>query len=255
LQLPEDVAALVLRFLDATDVVRASTVAQAWRAGAASGWESRCEDLWRGKVCVPHRFRDAAQKTAIEYFGSIRDATRCRFASAKELCEQHFHFRFRRGAGNVFWAGFSAGEVPMYRRFTEDGQLQSRPPPEASTPGHPAHSPFAVAPATDPLETDPEFSSVALSVRWKFTQSKHGRRGQYIMLNSWPSYTTRRNVDDWGWVLESDWVLYRSCCPETVAMGPAWLSSDGTDDDDSGLESAMGSDFSESDAQSDGDWE
>jgi len=49
------------------------------------------------------------------------------------------------------------------------------------------------------------------------------------MLNSWPSYTIRRSKEDWGWVLESEWVRYRTCCPATLAMGPEWLDSDGDD--------------------------
>ena len=70
------------------------------------------------------------------------------------------------------------------------------------------------------------------AIRWRFTQSKHGARGQFVQLNRWPSYRVSRCPEDWGWVLESDWVRYRSCCPETVGLGDQWFGGDREEADD-----------------------
>jgi len=122
----------------------------------------------------------------------------------------------------------------MYRRFLVDGTLTHQPPSSPSPselaegaselPASPLNALFAVAPSFDPLEDDEELRALLPHISWAFTKSRNGRRGQFIRLNRWPSYAVSRSAKDWGWVLDSDWVVYRSCCPETVAKGPTWLA-------------------------------
>jgi hypothetical protein len=155
----------------------------------------------------------------------------------------------------------------MYRRFVADGSLAHRPPTEdeltaglaaagaAAADAAPAPSlaaaaaararlafrrSFAVAPDVDALEDDPEIQAFASAIRWRFTKSRNGVRGQFVQLNRWPSYVVSRCREDWGWVLESGWVRYQSCGPETVGLGDQWLGGDveeGSDaDEDVGTE-------------------
>ena len=46
------------------------------------------------------------------------------------------------------------------------------------------------------------------AIKWRFTKSRQGVRGQFIKLNSWPSSKPMRNPENWGWLLHNDWVVY-----------------------------------------------
>jgi hypothetical protein len=140
----------------------------------------------------------------------------------------------------------------MYRRFLVDGHLTHLPSslPLGQSVATPLNETYAVAPDFDPLEDDPELKSFIPSITWTFTKSRKGKRGQFVRLNRWPSYTTSRSADDWGWVLNSDWVVYRSCCPATVARGREWTGcgprgGDGGERSSSSSEDLSGSDEDE----------
>jgi len=151
--------------------------------------------------------------------------------------------------------------VPMYRRFLPDGTFAHKPPSSlgslplgdaaASSSTEPCPSStraaqaaqaasarlehrvsFAVAPLLDALEDDPEIQEFIPPITWRFTKSRNGKRGQFIQVNRWPAYTITRCPNDWSWVLESDWVRYRSCSPQTLGLGDGWLGGDPVLDDD-----------------------
>ena len=236
--LPEDCVRAVLPFLSPVDLLRLCSADRSHTLGSGCGsmaleWRDRCVALWCGKVCVTVHQPPSSDangggtpQTAIrDYFGAIRDSKRVTFHSAAELCAQHFHFRFKVGAGE-YWhgrnhAGQSEPYAPMYRRFLMDGRMCSQPPAhsaEGDGGEHEKYLAYTVAPMVsflsrlpqddqidpqrfskfdasyiyhahgwwsqlDPLESDPELSEIAMKIRWRFTATKGGRRGQFIMLN------------------------------------------------------------------------
>ena len=270
--LPREVLYVIFDFCDVDTIAKsAALVEKQWKDEALSvqRWVQLCHMLWKEKAYVPRCF--LGDPSIKSYFLSIKDSKRSRFLSTEELCLQHFHFRFRRAAGE-YWCDRDpallppsaiSNCIPMYRRFTAAGLLSHLPP--ARPPirsmrearemerGHHIDR-FALAPDFDPLESDPEIQSFIPIIRWRWTKTRNGRRGQFIKLNSWPSYTVRRNsiemnggclpgcqsgttevdqncgCDDWGWTLSSEWVKMRTCCASTVERRPVWLTDDDEDE-------------------------
>ena len=232
LELPCEILDHALFFcLPVTVAACASKVCRTWRdvALGMERWEALCCELWRQKTYVPRRFLN--NPSAASYFESILDARRTHFESADELCQQHFHFRFSEGAGEYWYARDPAffhpelnpDAIPMYRRFMPSAELSHLPPEEApvddgsgvSGGGGGEQNGFARGPAIDPLESDPEIQSFVPSIRWRFTKSRDGRRGQFIKLNNWPSYVITRNS------LKANGGCLRGCAAATDASGEA----------------------------------
>jgi hypothetical protein len=232
--IPDDQLAAVASMLGPIDILNLRASCSSWRVVTElpDYWESHCRTLWSDKAYVPLIFKQSSPKSFKTYFESIYDSRRLKFDGEEELCQQHFHFRFKLAAGD-FWASRDTsfyGGIPMYRRFLLDGRLSHLPPEDVTAPSCSTFNPYAVAPAKDALESDPEISSFIPSITWKFTKSQYGRPGQFIQLNRWPSYVITRALD-WGWCLESEWVKYRSCSPETLGLGPEWMSENDDDND------------------------
>ena len=55
------------------------------------------------------------------------------------------------------------------------------------------------------------------------SQSKEGRRGQFVKVNNWPAYTITRCPEDWGWVMENEWVIYRSI--SSISTAKEWANA------------------------------
>ena len=107
--------------------------------------------------------------------------------------------------------------MPIYRRFLPDGLLSNEPPKPAIG----INAKYIVRPDFDFLYDDPEVREYIPVVRWKFTRSKMGRKGLFVKINNFPSLEVRR-TQDWGWELDGEWVLYRTCSPMTVECGEEW---------------------------------
>ena len=114
----------VADFLDSRDVLVLSSSSRSLRLNMTSSavWSPRCANLWKDKVCVPRNFLDDSEKNHLTFFGSKRDSKRAVFHGAEELCEQHFHFRFRLAAGDFWWGrdpslSGDPSARPMYKKF------------------------------------------------------------------------------------------------------------------------------------------
>ena len=75
----------------------------------------------------------------------------------------------------------------------------------------------------DFLYDDPEVRAFVPTIKWRFTKSKYGKKGQFVKVNSWPSLEISRREDDWGWELSQEWVKYRSCCRASASCSDEWL--------------------------------
>ena len=125
---------------------------------------------------------------------SVQDARRTHFADAAELCSLVFEFRFKPAAGD-YWYELNPSQ-PMLRQFCNDATIAPRG--------------SAARLQQDPLLTDPEIVAWLPPIRWRFTKSKLGRRGQFVQVNRWPSAVISRDVLTWAWRMESEWVTYDS---------------------------------------------
>lgn len=215
-QLPE---ALLLRLADLllqpADILALGPTCRRlrWLSRHPDLWVRRCRALWRDKVCVPAECLVAQDLRA--YFGSIHDSKRCAFHGVEELSRLHFHFFIREPSG-PYWLNLDpsrTGGVPMYRRFQADGSFGNTPPPPEAV----DYSPYIVGPDVDPIHTDPEVLAFLPELKWRLTKSRDGERGQFLKINHWPALQIYRTPEDWGWVLESEFIVYRTCSPATLA--------------------------------------
>ena len=224
-QLSEHVVGRVLEFCCPFTLLRFGSVCKEFAAFVRTNnyfphlWQYHCERLWVGKIYVPPVFLKSMNLRS--YFGSIRDSTRRVFYNVEEFAEQHFHFRFRLQAGQ-YWCRKDTSfrtenPMPIYRRFLPNGLLSNEPPNPATG----VNAKYIVRPDYDFLYDDPEVRAFIPVVRWKFTKSKMGRKGLFVKINNFPSLEVRR-TQDWGWELDGEWVIYRTCSPMTIACGAEW---------------------------------
>lgn len=204
-ELPSDLWERVFAQLDVRSLLRASEVCAHWKhvAGREPLWRGLCSRLWAGKAYVPKRFLDRAAAVGARkrYFESIADASRV-VIERDELCSLHWYFRFKRAAGShwirrdPYWAGSAARAVS----FAEDGSLRNHdgqledlrwafvPTPQAAAP---PSSGRAVAVGSGQLDFPPELA---------------------------------HRQPDWGWCLNSAWVVYSTTKMELASAAAHGLS-------------------------------
>ena len=179
-------------------------------------WEVRCRDLWRYKVPGAYRrYEDGSGSCRGmthrgRYLASVADAARTALTE-EELCGMAWAFRFK-GAAGEFWFDIdpywqSGGRDYMVRRFRPDGTVANPGPP-------------------DILDTYVRRSNFDL--RWRLTKWRRcGNRvlsGRYLNVNSsleeneYPSSVIERNREDWGWIMQNQWVAYVSPPPSIKRM-------------------------------------
>jgi len=193
-------------------------------------WEKICHELWKDKVYIP-RFILKQPRSLKTYFYSIKDSKRQFFLTEHELCEQHFHFRFRLQSGYYWYSkdpSFKEDDTPMYRSFNKDKTFNHAPPSSLNTIEHQQftlNKDYIKIPKFDFLIDDPEVvAHLPSSIKWKMTKSKNGKKGQFIKVNQWPSLHVTRNTDtDWGWTLEEEWVKYQTCSPSTLSKSRIFM--------------------------------
>ena len=201
---PDDVVVVIMRHLGAPGAVALRSTSQRLLrlADSDSVWVPLLQALWEGKVYVPLWLREWRADPAIDarraYILSLQDARRAQYTSGEELCSLVFEFCFKEEAGE-YWTSKDPShraEPPMLRQFCDDATIAPR--------GGPARL------ARDPLISDPEILDWLPEIRWRFTKSQHGSRGQYVQVNRWPSAAISRDPHTWAWRMESQWVTYTS---------------------------------------------
>ena len=159
------------------------------------------------RICDPK----SSEVSPKVYFKLLQDANRTRFQDAEELGSLHFHFRYKAAAGPQITSLDPShnGEIPpMYRRFYADGTMSIHPDSSADR-----HLWAVGTRGPDPFGEEVE------CLRWKFG----GQKMQHIKVGHYPPLRIARNPVDWGFVLESDWMVFRTCCMETATLDPEWL--------------------------------
>jgi hypothetical protein len=247
-----DVQYIIIQFLSPADLIPFSTCDtyrfQQIRTNKIYPklWKALCHDLWKDKVYVP-RFILKEEPSLKTYFHSIKDSKRQTFLDENELCEQHFHFRFRLQAGYYWYSkdsSFIKGDTPMYRYFKKSTHTFGHvPPPSLLTSAE--HQKFTLnkdyikISNFDFLVDDPNVvAHLPPTVKWRITKSKLGKKGQFIKVNQWPSLYIKRNTStDWGWTLEEDWVKYQTCSPASLSKSREFMYDpipeyDSDDDDE-----------------------
>eukprot|EP00937_MAST-01D_sp_MAST-1D-sp2_P005162 g5162.t1 len=190
----------VLGFLDARSVCQVSAVANRLAAAAGSDvlWRPLLGRLWLGKVNRMPPSLVNGRRLHLAFRDSVIDSRRAQLHGAQELCSLVFAFRFKQEAGE-FWHSrdpSSRGLPAMWRQFRPDGTIVSRG--------------GAARKRHDFLLHDEEVLAYLPPIRWRFTKSQNGVRGQFVQVNRWPSYSITRGAHDWRWHLESCWVTYDS---------------------------------------------
>ena len=207
--LPDGCWTYALGFLSAADLHGARRLDRRLRNLCATTdsflWRQHCARLWEGKVDNAVRpFRDnVALSWRQKYILSLQDSRRTKITAA-ELCGWTWAFRFKEAVGHDFLAldeywdilpPFRIGTTVMVRRF-ETGAEQL-----VVNPGR-----------RDPLDRWADM--IDLTIRWRITKSRNGRRGQFLKLNNWPSGGFERNMQNWGWLIHNEWTAY--CSPPTL---------------------------------------
>mmetsp|Transcript_27631 Transcript_27631/g.62201 ORF Transcript_27631/g.62201 Transcript_27631/m.62201 type:complete len:363 (+) Transcript_27631:55-1143(+) len=201
---------LLLGFLPAADVAATATAGRRFRSVGLcpAVWESLCSSLWRGRA-VLRRFDELRRSDPREaYKQSLADSRRTTISKG-ELLSIEWSFRFKAAAGeswqrtDPWWQGQDATRV----RFKKNGRAC--------------------------FKRGPLFGSRPPVLRWRmvrFSNRTHqelirasgqagdedftafGTRGvrAEVMGREVPSYCVRRNKHNWGWTMESCWVVWSS---------------------------------------------
>jgi len=196
--LPYEIFTHVLSMLSPTDLRNCLLCCRAWRVAADDGhvWVVQCRQLWSDKIYVPETI-DAMRRTQpkLAYRESLIDAER-QTITAEELCTFDWFFRFKTNAG-ADWIRTDPwhNSRPATRvRFHRDGLVRIH---ADNYPNYPA-------------EELPAF--LRIERRWQFVSSvshRTGPAGFAVRVNQYPPYLVRR-FKNWGFVMESCWVLYVS---------------------------------------------
>mmetsp|Transcript_107705 Transcript_107705/g.300109 ORF Transcript_107705/g.300109 Transcript_107705/m.300109 type:complete len:355 (-) Transcript_107705:9-1073(-) len=177
---------------------------------AKSVWGPLCEQLWEGKD-VPERFvalRDGG-KPREAYRRSLEDSRRTRITPG-ELQRILWSFRFKAAAGeswqssDPWWQGQAATAVRFRAdgtaRFARGALFQDRPP-QIRWKLVRFHDSFLrmLNERANIAARDAPFSEFD-------SRGVHAR----VMGRDVPTYCVRRNLCNWGWIMESCWVVWTS---------------------------------------------
>lgn len=206
----DDSLTVWLSFLPVRDVARCAALNSRVLASALSNsvWDPFCEQLWRGKA-VLRKFVELRES------GNPREAFKQSLADSHrtvitkgELLSITWSFRFKASAGENWQSNdpWWIGEPATQARFQSDGSAR-----------------FARGKL---------FGQQPPILRWRFVRfseealsalnqesggavddfSAFGARGvrARVMGREVPTYCIRRNKRNWGWVMESCWVVWSS---------------------------------------------
>ena len=186
-------------------------------------WAPRCARLWRGKceaAVVPFRDAPAGKMThRVRYMRSRVDARRT-VITEDELCGLEWAFRFKEAVGEDF-----VDVDPYWQNsgFDERGEFHFVPQSNGGGGGGSTARCFMrrrflrknkLNLVVNPGDEDALGALVRgywgadYTIKWRFTKSRQGVRGQFVKLNHWPSSQPIRNRENWGWIIHNDWVVY-----------------------------------------------
>lgn len=218
----------LLIFLPVPDIARVATSCRRTAGHADSTlWRRLCERLWAGKLVAKHfrRMREAGEAKEA-YRQSLADSRRV-CITQQELTRARWSFRFKSTAGEAWqendpwWQGKDATQV----RFRPDGSacfkrgfgsgsshsicwrfVKMRSQFLQALEAHLRHIQAGGQP------DDPEFSCRLLTLDVEGQRPCFSHRGVRAKVSGRevPTYCVRRHPDNWGWVMESCWVLWTS---------------------------------------------
>jgi len=178
--LTPDLFHCVTQFLTNKEIIEAQTVSKDWNEllGRNCLWKPRLERLWEGKICIPEESRKLEEKRQyrLAFKTSTIDAQRTSI-SEEELTQLGWNFRFKRAAGfhwiqdDPYW---QTGEAVKVKFKTNRRMVRDR-------------------------------NIDDMIFHW-FRDPK----GKFVRVNSFPAYIVWRHPGNWGFVMESCWVLYTS---------------------------------------------
>mmetsp|Transcript_30053 Transcript_30053/g.33569 ORF Transcript_30053/g.33569 Transcript_30053/m.33569 type:complete len:247 (+) Transcript_30053:529-1269(+) len=120
---------------------------------------------------------------------SIQDAHRTSL-TMEELTKFHWNFRYKATAGSG-WTELDpwwSGRAPLIVRYAPNGDLER-------------------------LDNEPLKREAWASFKWRFVKStagKKGPKGSFIQIGHFPAYVVSRHKDNWGFMLQSCWVIFTS---------------------------------------------
>lgn len=189
-------------------------------------WCALCEHLWKGKA-LPSKFillRDAGHAREA-YRQSLLDSKRTDICM-EELCSIQWSFRFKAAAGDgwqesdPWWQGQSATQARFSPsgviRFQRGGVLGQDPPKLR----------WRFVHFRDGFLNELDQQRVTVEGFESF--SGFGRRGvcAKVMGREVPAYCMRRHKGNWGWVMESCWVVWSSWPMPVRSSDEAWELDD-----------------------------
>jgi len=198
--LPKDSLVQAFCYLALKDVARCARVCKDWHLYSKDNavWMHLCDRLWRDKAYVPKRIRAMKQGNALHAFcESLRDAKR-EHPTREELLLFEWRFRFKESAGqhwmqiDPYWSHDHKGSKvasTIVRKFKADGTLER----------------------LDSFEAMREFSGSEQGFRWSVKEVEgDANLIKRIQVNHFPSYVSSRHPENWGFLMQSCWVLWTS---------------------------------------------
>ena len=199
-----DALSSISAVLELADLARLSTVNQFFATSVKADrglWDSICAKTFHGKACV------ASEAKRLRTDGDPRSALRVALADSRratlteeEICSFEWNFRFKEAAGpgwceeDPYWQGAEGG--PAKIKF---GPLTERGYPASEQTGQVSASGFEM------------LTQRRLLWSWARSRGPHGGHVQ-IRVDGMrvPTYVVSRHAPNWGWLMQSCWVLYTS---------------------------------------------
>eukprot|EP01111_Echinosteliopsis_oligospora_P016613 TRINITY_DN696_c1_g1_i2.p1 TRINITY_DN696_c1_g1~~TRINITY_DN696_c1_g1_i2.p1 ORF type:complete len:284 (+),score=60.78 TRINITY_DN696_c1_g1_i2:64-915(+) len=199
--LPIELFTTVVSFLNPKELATCAQVNTGWCDAATdkSVWQIKCKNLWADKKYVsPQLQHQMTENPRQAYKDSLNDCKRA-YVTMEELCGFTWNFRFKESAGyhwtenDPWWQGKS----PIQMKFLENGQT---------------------------IDNFWQNHGRAIADRrWRFIERAAGRAGptgSFIQVNNFPPYVVSR-TKDWGFVMQSCWVVYTSFPMPPLGQCPA----------------------------------
>eukprot|EP01088_Endostelium_zonatum_P005837 TRINITY_DN1779_c0_g1_i1.p1 TRINITY_DN1779_c0_g1~~TRINITY_DN1779_c0_g1_i1.p1 ORF type:complete len:431 (+),score=161.55 TRINITY_DN1779_c0_g1_i1:51-1343(+) len=239
--LPSDVSLYVLTFLPAADLVKSSQTSKLWNSLSNSNWLwfHLTNRLWSDKVYIPENIKKLqhSQSSKQAFISSIHDSKRNEI-TVEELCTCNWFFRFKSSAGEAWTQNdpWWLNKDPTQIFFSPDGSMRRSNivfPYSTIQSSSNSNSNFNSSLNSDPNsqnsqkkekgegEEKEEEQIPKQNFLWKFLEApthpvsareKESKRekGRYIKVNNFPTYVAKRYNKNWGWIMQSCWVVMTS---------------------------------------------
>lgn len=258
--LPNEVLSRIFNYLDVPSLVSTIQVSTRFKEIGGldiSGWDSHCEELWRGKIYVlpSARLLKSVGQSLSAYVTSYQDARFRQEITENELCYEPdsqtgtvWYFRFKDAAGPAWTTSdpWHNGEDARKLVFLRDGTIAQ------VVVGSDGTTTNLVSPFSDDLFLH-RFNVQNVAMTWRHVGQPMDAPcrplGAYIRITfqhrDLPTYVVHRapvQLDNWGFIMDSCWgVFYSFPIPkQDTVMRPArrrvtddvrWLSVLGRDSD------------------------